>query len=211
MSALDEEAASLAERVGDGTRNLLLLTPPMEACASTGCADLLSAPTPPEANVLYVTFTDTPDRRLEQWARHAGNERPARVGFVTVGESTRSATAATTIEGAGDGEITVRTVSSPGNLTSIGIKASQYLAEWEATGNRTVICFDSLTTLLQYADVQRVFRFLHVITGRVRSTGSSAHYHVDPTAHDERTLSTLKTLFDGMAEWDGEGWIVKNR
>lgn len=211
MSALDEEAASLAERVGDGTRNLLLLAPPMDACTSSGCADLLSATAPSEANVLYVTFTGAPDERLEEWARYHGNERPARVGFVTVGESTRSSTEATTIEGAPGSEVTVRTVSSPGNLTSIGIKASQYLAEWEATENRTVICFDSLTTLLQYADVQRVFRFLHVITGRVRSTGSDAHYHVDPTAHDPRTLNTLKTLFDGMAEWDGEGWIVRNR
>ena len=210
VSSLDREEASLAARVGDEAHNVLLLAPPMDPCAEDGCADFLTVDAPSEEDVLYVTFVQSPDDRLESWRSRVGNERPARIGFVDVDGSTRSAVDAT----AGGGpavDVTIQTVSSPGNLTDLGIKVSEYVEAWEADGNQTVICFHSLTALLQYADLQRAFRFLHVLTGRVRTTNGFAHYHMDPSAHDPRTLNTLMTLFDGVVEWDGEDWSVRSR
>lgn len=211
MSAVDSGPTTVAESLDDGTRNVLLLAPSMDSHAEDGCADLLSVVRPSEADVLYVTFTRSPDQRLSEWQRHFGNERPAKLGFVNVDDPTRSAAAATETGGGPGGEITIRGVSSPGNLTDLGIQISSFLSAWDADGHRTVLCFDSLTTLLQYADLPRIFRFLHVLTGRVRSSDGFAHYHLDPSAHDERTLNTLKTLFDGIVQWDGEGWTVKKR
>lgn len=211
MSALDSEHETLAERVGGDAHNVLLLAPPMDACADDGCVDLLTVDSPGREDVLFVTFVDSPDERLEVWRSRAGNEPPAKLGFVNVADTTRSAAvAATSAVGPGE-EFSIRSVSSAGNLTDIGIEVSKYLAEWDGDGNRTVVCFHSLTTLLQYVDLQRAFRFLHVVTGRVRATEGLAHYHVDPSAHDARTINTLKTLFDGLAEWDGTSWQVRNR
>ena len=211
MSALDSEQTTLAERFGGDAHNVLLLAPPMDACDGDGCVDLLTVDPPAGEDVLFVTFVDSPDERLEAWRTRAGNESPAKVGFVSVADSTRSAAAASTPLGGVGGELSIRSVSSPADLTDLGIKVSTFLAEWDDDGNRTVICFHSLTTLLQYVELHRAFRFFHVITGRVRAADGLAHYHIDPTAHDERTINTLTTLFDGVAEWDGTDWQIRNR
>jgi len=211
VSALDGDETRLADRFGEGTHNVLLLAPPMDACSEDACVDLLTRRDPTEEDVLYVTFVQSPDERLDAWRARMGNERPASVGFVDVGDSSRSAAATAQTDGGPGNAVSVQTISSPGNLTDLGIKISSYLTDWESNGNATAICFNSLTTLLQYADVQRAFRFLHVLTGRVRSVDGFAHYHMDPGAHDEKTLNTLMTLFDGVAEWDDGAWSVRNR
>jgi hypothetical protein len=72
-----------------------------------------------------------------------------------------------------------------------------------------VFCFDGVTSLLQYADLQRAFRFLHVVTGRVKTVGGVGHYHLDPEAHDTQTLATLKGLFDAVIEVEDDGtWTI---
>lgn len=209
VSALDSEHPRLAGRFGEDTHNVLLLAPPMEPHVEDGCADLLTVDSPADEDVLFVTFVQSPDQRLDAWRRFTGGGRPAKLGFVNVDDATRSAAAAAP---AHEGEpLSIRSVSSPADLTDLGIKLNAYLTEWADDGNRTVLCFHSVTTLLQYVDLQRAFRFFHVITGRIRESGARAHYHVDPSAHDERTINTLKTLFDGVAEWDGDDWRVRDR
>ena len=211
VSAVDAESTGLATRFGDGTHNVLLLSPSLDANAEDACTDLLTVEPPAREDVLYVTLVDSPDERMDAWRARADGARPAKMGFVDVGGATRSSAAASVLGGDPLGDVLVRPVSSPGNLTDLGIKVSEFLSEWSDDGNRTVVCVDSLTTLLQYADLQRAFRFLHVLTGRVRALDAFAHYHLDPDAHDDRTLNTLLTLFDGVAEWDGSGWVVRNR
>lgn len=209
MSALDSERPRLADRFGEDTHNVLLAAPSSDEHAEDGCADLLTVDPPAGEDVLFVTFVESPDQRLETWSRGAGDERPARLGFVNVDDSIRSTAEASPAQ---SGEaLSIRSMSNPADLTDLGIQLNAYLSEWAGDGNRTVVCFHSVTTLLQYVDLQRAFRFFHVITGRVRNSGARAHYHVDPTVHDERTLNTLMSLFDGVAEWDGEDWQVRYR
>jgi KaiC/GvpD/RAD55 family RecA-like ATPase len=96
----------------------------------------------------------------------------------------------------------VRYVSSPVDLTGIGIELSELLREFyheqDVTENR--ILLHSLSTLLMYSDLQTVFRFLHVFTGRVHSADALGVFVIDDSAHDTQTLSTLKQLFDGVIE-----------
>ncbi len=51
-----------------------------------------------------------------------------------------------------------------------------------------------------YSNLQTVFRFLHVFTGRVQSAEALGLFIVDSTAHDNQTMSTLRQLFDGEIE-----------
>jgi len=51
-----------------------------------------------------------------------------------------------------------------------------------------------------YSNLQTVFRFLHVFTGRVQSADALGVFVIDSTAHDQQTMSTLKQLFDGQIE-----------
>ncbi|WP_232686964.1 DUF7504 family protein [Halobacterium zhouii] len=95
----------------------------------------------------------------------------------------------------------VRTVSSPGDLTGLGIAVSECL---DALPEDTTpgVCLDSLTTLLQYVDESRAFRFLQVLVNRVRAAGGSIHCHVNPDAHDEQVCGSFDSLFDGAITVD---------
>jgi KaiC/GvpD/RAD55 family RecA-like ATPase len=102
----------------------------------------------------------------------------------------------------------VRYTSSPVDMTGVGIKFSELLQEfYEDRGvERNRVFLDSLSTLLMYSDLQTVFRFLHVFTGRVQSVDGLGLYAIDSTAHDDKTMNTLKQLFDGVitTREDGE-------
>ena len=102
----------------------------------------------------------------------------------------------------------VKYASSPVDMTGIGIKLSEFLQEfYEGRGlNRNRILLHSVSTLLMYSDLQTVFRFLHVFTGRVQSADALGLYVIDSTAHDDQTMNTLKQLFDAVIEVeDGAG------
>lgn len=191
--------------------SVLLLAPSLHESTDNACLDLLSLTHPSEENVLWVTYTRSPDSCIQDWLSHAG-QRPENMRFVSVGETTRSASAVSgggTATSSGD---LVETLSNPGDLTGLGIKLSEILREWNGTANQTVCCFHSLTALLQYADLQTVYKFLHVLTGRFEATDVTAHFHLDPDACDKQTVSTLTSLFDTVIEFDdSEGQSSSDR
>lgn len=98
--------------------------------------------------------------------------------------------------------IAVETVFDPNDLTSLGIAISEILSSWDGSPNQMVICFHSPIPQLLYADLQRVFRFVHVLTVRLQSVDVGTHIQLDPAAHDEQTLNTLIQLFDAIVEHD---------
>ena len=51
-----------------------------------------------------------------------------------------------------------------------------------------------------YSNIQTVFRFLHVFTGRVKAAGAIGIYVVEEGMHDDQAIATLKQLFDGVIE-----------
>lgn len=100
----------------------------------------------------------------------------------------------------------VEYVSSPADLTGIGIGVSEQLRRFaQSDVDRTRVAFYSLSTLLMYAELETVFRFLHVLTGRIDSIDGVGVFAIDPTTHEESTVNTLKQLFDGMVELRNEG------
>ncbi|RKD97484.1 KaiC/GvpD/RAD55 family RecA-like ATPase [Halopiger aswanensis] len=104
--------------------------------------------------------------------------------------------------GAVEDDPRIKYASSPVDMTGIGIKLSEFLQEFYeergVTENRVLL--DSVSTLLMYSDLQTVFRFLHVFTGRIQSADAMGVYVIDSTAHDDQTMNTLKQLFDGIVE-----------
>lgn len=193
----------------DGESSILLLSPSMRSETDDVCLDLLSQESPQRENVLWVTFTRSPDGCVQDWLGHVG-ERPANLRFVSVGETVRSAASSSPVQET-PADAVIETLSNPGDLTGLGIKISEVLQQWQNDGNRTVACFHSLTALLQYADVQTVYKFLHVLTGRFATAGVTAHFHLDPAAHDDQTINTLKSLFDAVAEFDDGEWSIRTR
>jgi len=95
----------------------------------------------------------------------------------------------------------VEYVNSPGDMTGVGIGVSEQLRRFaEEDTERTRVAFHSLSTLLMYSEVETVFRFLHVLTGRIDGVDAIGLFTIDPMTHDAETVNTLKQLFDGAIE-----------
>lgn len=186
--------------VAPGT-NLLIEGPPMTGKRELAFRVLGTGSNQGEGSIV-VTTKDSADRIQEAFLEVAGVEDPL-VGIVDC--VTRQQGTDTPLEG----EL-VRYASSPVDLTGIGIELSELLREFyqdrDVTENRVLL--HSLSTLLMYSNLQTVFRFLHVFTGRIQSADALGLFVIDSTGHDAQTMSTLKQLFDGaieVRESDGVG------
>lgn len=205
----------MAERVGSNddsitgvpelsdVSNVLLLVPSLQSHSSGACLDLLTQTPPEQTSVLTITYIQTAREWIDAWTETIGTP-PIRGGIVSVGQSS------TEVD---DPSWAVTGVENPSDLTGIGIELSELLSQIgtaSADDEHTAVCFNSITSLLQYADLQRAFRFLHVVTGRIKTVDGVGHFHLDPNAHDEQTLATLKGLFDAVIEVGEDGsWEVQ--
>jgi hypothetical protein len=97
---------------------------------------------------------------------------------------------------------TVHEVSDPGDLASLGEAIGEQLSRWADRDARPVVCFQSLTALLDRVDLRRLFRFLYTLGHRLKAAGAVSHFHLDP-AVDDRTIHTLLPVFDTVVWRDG--------
>jgi hypothetical protein len=189
----------------EGADNLLLLAPSMNQRAQEFHRRLLTQQS--DGCVLAVTYRQTRDRWLREWQDAVG-PLPSRVGVISVNEAATGSDAGTAER---NGSEVWHAVERPTDLTGLGITVSECLKHWQDANGRIAACFDSLTAFLQYGDLHTVYRFLHVLTSRLSAVDATGHFHLDPSAFDDRTVSRLKSLFDATAELaDGE-WEVARR
>lgn len=95
----------------------------------------------------------------------------------------------------------VKYVSSPGELTGIGVglvKCTREIGDAATEGVRYGVL--SISTLLQYATTARVFSFLHAVLGRTSGANYLGVGTLNTDAHDDRTVSKIQSLFDGAIE-----------
>lgn len=108
-------------------------------------------------------------------------------------------------------------VTSPVDLTSMGIKFSRMAEDMWKEGVMAEppgpmppplrLCVNSVSTLLMYSRLEMTFRFLHVITNRVKKLEGIGIYVLNSESFDERTVSAIKQLMSMVLEVkaDGEG------
>ncbi|UZE92337.1 MAG: recombinase RecA [Methanosarcinales archaeon] len=96
----------------------------------------------------------------------------------------------------------IKRASSPVDLTGIGVKISQFFEQFYVKDklSKARLAVDSLSTMLMYSNLQTVFRFLHVFTGRIKAADALGIYVLEAGMHDDKTVATLKKLFDGVIE-----------
>lgn len=198
------ESKDEAFRIGDEPAAVLLLAPG-DVHEEAVCSSLLSTRPPQDTQFLSVTLDGTPDDRLAVWRNRVG-ELPAEAAVIDVGETTRSASAASA-SGPGMTPVSIETVGDPADLTGLAIAISKYADTWTDTASTPVVCFHSLTSLLSHVAEERVFQLLHAMTGRLRDSGAVAHYHLDPTACDDSVVNRFSPLFDVIVEVGSDGSV----
>jgi len=176
---------------------VLLSTPGVGDAGWSRCVDLLLAGDASETSVLWVSYTRSATGYLADW-RDGAEAPPAEMALLVPGEQ----------RGPSPDGVTVETVGSPSDLTGLGIAIRRHLEEWEPP---ITVCFDSLTSLLQYVDLETAFEFLHVLSGQLYAAGAVAHFHLDPSAHEERTVTMLETLVDAVVTVQDDGGVEIRR
>ncbi|GAB6877899.1 hypothetical protein JCM17823_01730 [Halorubrum gandharaense] len=190
-------APHLDAEVEPGT-NLLLTGPPLTGKRKLAL-DILADGTTGGDGSIIVTTKDSAERVLKDYKKRVDYE----------GKPVAVVDCVTRQQGVGDvrDDDRIKYTSSPVDMTGIGIKLSEFLqAFYRDRGiERNRIMVHSLSTLLMYADLQTVFRFLHVFTGRIQSVEGLGLFCIDSTAHDDQTMNTLKQLFDGIVTLSEDG------
>lgn len=202
------ESSSEVLNAIEGVGSILFLTS-HDVSNDEICSKLISNGSPNECSLLGILLDDTPDDKINTWRRHI-SELPNEIGFIAVGETTRSVVATST-SGQSSMPVSVDTVNDPADLTGLAMAISTYLESWSQSDTTPIVCFDSITSLLYHADEKQIFRFLHTINGRLRDDGAISHYHLDPMAHDEETINLFSALVDAVIDVDESGSIVLNK
>lgn len=91
-------------------------------------------------------------------------------------------------------------LTSPADLTGVGMSTDRAVQAAIAEGGRPRLLVDSLSTLLQYSSLERLYRFLHVLNGRMSGTGGTTIQLIHSDAQTDRELSTLEHLFETVLD-----------
>ena len=164
-----------------GAAAVLVRAPGLHDRRAGLCATLSLAGTP--TSTVAVTYRGT----AEEWLTRTEGHRaaPDAVRVVTVGAAVGEAD----VSGP-----TIARVENPDDLTGVEIAVEKGLSA--LPDGHATLCFDSLTALLQYADVEEAYRLLHPLVERLHADRVVGHFHVDPAAHEPETLATLAGVFD---------------
>jgi KaiC/GvpD/RAD55 family RecA-like ATPase len=173
--------------------NLLVTGPPMTG-KRTLALQILAHGSRRGDGTIVVTTKDGGEDLREDLGEMLGRDEGGPLGIVDCVSKQQGMNLAQTDD--------IAYTSSPKDMTGIGIQLSEFLEAFykEQGVRRNYILLHSLSTLLMYSNLQTVFRFLHVFTGRVQSADALGIFVIDSTAHDQQTMSTLKQLFDGQIE-----------
>lgn len=193
-------AGSLSDVEVEPGSNLLLLGPAMSGKKRLAY-EVLAEGVQHGEGAIVVSMSNSANRIFESFRDILGKD-PRLVSFGVVDCVSKQQG----VEGLDNTEY-VKYASSPDDMTKIGISLSEFLEQFNGQQGleRNRACLDNISTMLMYADIQTIFRFLHVFTGRVQNVNGLGIYLMDPSAHDTQTVNTLKGLFDGIIQPNGDG------
>ena len=97
-----------------------------------------------------------------------------------------------------ENEDLVKYVPSPGDVTEIGIRLGGLFQHLENEDIRVRFAVSTVSTMLMYADVRRVYRFLHVYSGHVERLDWLGVGVLDSSNRD--TFDRLAPLYDAMVQ-----------
>ncbi|MFC4551019.1 hypothetical protein ACFO3H_11920, partial [Halorussus sp. GCM10023401] len=187
------ETKLVRARVGGGANTLVLRGTPDAGVPLS----LVTSERSPCDDVLAVTYRGARSF-LDAWRDRVGR-RPRNVGIVSVGATMRA-----TATASGDARNLVRGVSDPTDAPAIRRSVESYLDSWPADG-RTVVCFDSVSTLFDRVDADAATTFLGDVARSLAERDVEGYFSFAPSNHDEATVRNVCSLFDTVVEYVADG------
>lgn len=174
----------------DPGTNVLVSGPPME-WARDFALDLLAAGQGLDG-ILIITTQDRAATCIEKIQERLPELDTGRIGVVDCSGSSEQAAIR---------EISTQRVGSPGDLTGISIATAKILHQFSEQDIDDVRHgLVSVSTMLQYLELETVFKFLHVYTRRIEDTGGFGIFTVNANAHDPQAIGTITGECDGVID-----------
>ncbi|WP_458188571.1 DUF7504 family protein [Haladaptatus sp. NG-WS-4] len=163
-----------------------------------------------ETDPRYRLFVRTDDN-----CTHSDAAASGRVKCIERATRTRSTAASTQPTAAKSTPPVDTTVLTKPSLSALGIAISDAIAEFEGESGglqpgELRVCFDSLTPLFEEHTRESVFRFLHILTARVRNVNGMAHFHL-PAEMESALVTDLAPIFDAIVEVRTAGGHAEQR
>jgi hypothetical protein len=193
--------------------SILVLAPTESDPDDEACLDLLTTYDLSSINVLSATVAQSASERLDLWCRDTEGTMPAGATIVDASWDDVSTTGGRPALPGDEGstQVSVRRLPSNAEPIDLGMAIARYLGAWESAPESTILCLHSLTDLLDRFDRETVVSLASGLNDLCEDVGATAHHHLDPAAHDEETVATLRPLYDTVVEHMGEdGWTVTN-
>jgi len=204
----DTDRSAFVSKLRELKRNgssLLVVGNVPESAVTHVCHSMLGDETATGRRRLFVS-TDSDHPRIGD-RLSAANDRPdpettTLVSWTTASRSAAAASLGESQQSPGDAIDPVRVESD--QLSALGIAIAREIdaleaADGELSPSKLRVCFDSLVPLSASFDDAALFRFLHVLIGRIRAASAMAHFHF-PVAYDSTHVRTLAPLFDAVVE-----------
>lgn len=187
-----------------GRANVLLLD---GSDSDVGCSYHLDAVGGSGANVLAVTFSPPDAGPLDAWLPDAGPSSD--VAVISVGDVARSSASVKSGVTGRTGPA-IETVADPADLAAVEDRIAGKLAAWAGREDRTVVCFDSVTSLRDRVGDARTVEFLRSVTERTRAAAAGAHFHLDAERYGGEFAESVSGLFDAVVTVGADGeWTVE--
>jgi len=99
-----------------------------------------------------------------------------------------------------EGETDTKFVNSPSNLTDLGIAITEVLNP--ASGEKTCLLFDSISTMLIYLPSIHISKFIHFVTSKLRLLDVPGIFLAVEKGIDPLLLTQLTTYVDDVIDMD---------
>lgn len=185
LKEIDEDIGGI-----NGGANIMLIGPPMSGKDSI-LNTIISAGLISGEGIVYLSTKVPGENILERFSSEPSS---GNIGIVDCISKSLGI--------GGNDTAGIKRATSPVDLTGIGVRISQFMEDFQRKKNIKDIrlCINSLSTILMYSNLQTVFRFMHVFSGRITAMRAMGVYMVEHGMHDEQTIATLKQLFNGVIE-----------
>ncbi|RQG96989.1 DUF7504 family protein [Natrarchaeobius chitinivorans] len=184
-----KQATKTGARVSDeigGTGNVLVLSAPESTGADTARAHFLS----PDDVAILVTMNVSKrlhllNRRLQEW--------PKRTIVVTTSGDPLANLDDLDVSGI---PLEVVQLDKGLGLAGLGETISRVIAEHNGPDVDVSVEFDVLSEIIDTFELERVFRFIHLLNSRIESANALSHYYCNPEARSKPTINLIGELFD---------------
>ncbi|SDM46274.1 RecA-superfamily ATPase, KaiC/GvpD/RAD55 family [Halogranum gelatinilyticum] len=179
---IDDFLATVSASVGD---DLLIEGPAMSGKHLLAYRALAQAAS--DSRPICVTTTDT-SKRVREAFESAGGDSDR---LLVVDAVSRQSGVATREDSR------TRYASSPADLTGIGMALTGLL---EQTSEQPVVLVDNISSLLLYSELDTVFRFLHLLTGRVEAAEGRTIQLLNTDSHSSQDRASITQLFELLVD-----------